>query len=403
MKRAKKFIIPVFLTVMAVTMSSQKMMSAQTAAAHTLFWDMNKGDHVEVVKTADVLYRINNENQETSRERNIIDLYCTGSTGGKYDVNSIFSLYSLHPGDTVFKLDSKTRSVFRISRNGEYLVDDRTYLPNLRSIPTFPDGDITVNSTWEKPGALVFDNFSVPFKIEMPVNYRLAAINSQESASTAEILFKYTVDYTLDPARFPQDFPQKITGRSEGVITWDLKKNIPVAIRENYRMAFIFARGNNIVIHEWLMAMETDYTNYQKNPEPVKDLSDEIDPDTGVTVAENDRGLVFTLGEVLFDFNSSDIRKDSSEVIDKITAIIKRDYPDREIIVEGHTDNTGSTDYNRNLSEKRAENVAERILSKIDHDKVSYIGQGETLPVADNNSAEGRKKNRRVEIIVKTK
>jgi len=371
--------------------------------AHTLEWKMKQGDHVEIVKTANVIYRINNENQNATRERNIIDLYCTGVKNERYSVKSLFSLYSLGAGETVFKLDKKTESSFEIARDGTYFVDAKTFLPNLRSIPSFPAGDVAENATWTKPGSLVFDNFSVPFMVEMPVNYRLAKVTTENGTQLAEILFQYVVDYTLTGQQFPKDFPAKIIGHSEGVVLWDLSKNIPVAIKENYQMAFVFA-NNQVVMHEWLMGIETAYNNYEPKKEtPASDLSKEIAPESGVTIKENERGLVFSLGEVLFDFNSADIRKDSAEVIDKIAAIIKRDYPDREIIVEGHTDDTGSSYYNKDLSEKRAGNVAEEVMSQVGHDKVSYIGHGEKFPIEKNDTIEGRKKNRRVDIVVKVK
>nr|WP_252831800.1 OmpA family protein [Brachyspira pilosicoli] len=80
---------------------------------------------------------------------------------------------------------------------------------------------------------------------------------------------------------------------------------------------------------------------------------------------------------------------------------IKQTYPDREIIVEGHTDNTGEANYNQALSEKRAKTVADYILPKLEHDKLSYRGFGDKEPIASNDNPDGRQKNRRVDIIIK--
>ena len=104
---------------------------------------------------------------------------------------------------------------------------------------------------------------------------------------------------------------------------------------------------------------------------------------------------------MLFDFDSYALKKDTEEKLRQIADIIKKKYPDREIIVEGHTDNIGEKDYNYSLSEKRAKTVAEYLKGKLGHDKFSYKGYGSQNPLADNSTEEGRKKNRRVEIIIK--
>jgi len=80
---------------------------------------------------------------------------------------------------------------------------------------------------------------------------------------------------------------------------------------------------------------------------------------------------------------------------------LKKRYPDREIIVEGHTDNIGEPQYNDRLSESRARTVAEYLKSKAITDKLSYRGFGSGRPLADNATKGGRQKNRRVEIIIK--
>ena len=125
------------------------------------------------------------------------------------------------------------------------------------------------------------------------------------------------------------------------------------------------------------------------------DLGDNIIVDT---VPE---GLVLRLGEILFDTDSYNLKSESKETIDNIISAIKKNYPDREIIVQGHTDNTGREDYNKTLSERRAKTVADYILPNLNHDKLSYSGFGDKEPIAPNDTAEGRRKNRRVDIIIK--
>ena len=127
---------------------------------------------------------------------------------------------------------------------------------------------------------------------------------------------------------------------------------------------------------------------YKERKKLEDDLGDNIIVDT---VPE---GLVLRLGEILFDTDSYNLKSESKETIDNIINAIKKNYPDREIIVQGHTDNTGREDYNKTLSERRAKTVADYILPNLNHDKLSYSGFGDKEPIAPNDTAEGRRKSR---------
>jgi outer membrane protein OmpA-like peptidoglycan-associated protein len=84
----------------------------------------------------------------------------------------------------------------------------------------------------------------------------------------------------------------------------------------------------------------------------------------------------------------------------RLAAFLK-DYPDRAVLVEGHTDNTGSDEYNQSLSERRAESVRSFLISDgVDAQRVLARGYGKSYPIAGNDSAAGRQLNRRVEIVI---
>jgi len=112
------------------------------------------------------------------------------------------------------------------------------------------------------------------------------------------------------------------------------------------------------------------------------------------------RGLVVNMADVLFDFGKYDLRPEAREKLAKLSGIILA-HPGLELAVEGHTDNVGSDELNQRLSEKRAETVRAYLLQQgLPEASVTARGFGETTPVADNATAEGRQKNRRVEIVV---
>ncbi len=101
---------------------------------------------------------------------------------------------------------------------------------------------------------------------------------------------------------------------------------------------------------------------------------------------------------VYFETNKSNINEKSKANLNKLAGIFK-EYPDTNIIVEGHTDSTGDDSYNMSLSQKRANAVTEYLVSQgISRGRLTTYAHGETLPKYDNSTPEGRAKNRRVEL-----
>ncbi len=113
-----------------------------------------------------------------------------------------------------------------------------------------------------------------------------------------------------------------------------------------------------------------------------------------------ERGMVVTMGNVLFEYDKANINPGGMRVISKLASFLEKN-PKRNIRIEGHTDSKGSDAYNQNLSERRAEAV-ERALQYegISRERMTSMGYGEAYPVATNATSSGRQQNRRVEIII---
>ncbi|HEX6767538.1 MAG TPA: OmpA family protein [Polyangiaceae bacterium] len=118
-------------------------------------------------------------------------------------------------------------------------------------------------------------------------------------------------------------------------------------------------------------------------------------------VKEESRGVVITLsGSVLFATGKSELLPIARQKIDEVAKAVK-DQGFKSLLVEGHTDSQGSATKNDELSRQRAESVRSQLISNgIASDKIRAQGLGSSRPVADNNTAEGRANNRRVEIVV---
>jgi outer membrane protein OmpA-like peptidoglycan-associated protein len=112
------------------------------------------------------------------------------------------------------------------------------------------------------------------------------------------------------------------------------------------------------------------------------------------------RGLIVNLPDILFDTAQSTLRPQAREVISRIAGVLMV-QPGLNLKIEGHTDSQGSDEYNMTLSQQRAESVKQYLVQAgVKQEIIGTHGLGESTPVADNNTAEGRQKNRRVEIII---
>jgi outer membrane protein OmpA-like peptidoglycan-associated protein len=112
------------------------------------------------------------------------------------------------------------------------------------------------------------------------------------------------------------------------------------------------------------------------------------------------RGLVVTLGDVLFNTNKAQLKTNGTRSVQKLADFLKK-YPHHKVLIEGYTDSVGSEKLNQKLSERRANTVRETLNSMgIDNERISTQGYGEMFPIVKNNTKANRQTNRRVEIVV---
>ena len=114
---------------------------------------------------------------------------------------------------------------------------------------------------------------------------------------------------------------------------------------------------------------------------------------------KTDRGMVVTLGDVLFSSGRADLQPGGVRAAQQLAQVLQQ-YPERRVLVEGFTDNVGADALNQALSQRRADVFRSALLAAgVSADRIEVRGHGEDLPVADNASAAGRQQNRRVEVL----
>ncbi|WP_313374665.1 OmpA family protein [Chishuiella sp.] len=123
----------------------------------------------------------------------------------------------------------------------------------------------------------------------------------------------------------------------------------------------------------------------------------------GAEVVRTEEGINLVLDEnsrVTFDYNKSTLTSTAKANLDKLIEVFK-EYPDTNLLIIGYTDNVGSQSYNKPLSEQRAQSVKDYLISKgIASSRLTSTGKGIEDPIADNTTADGRAKNRRVEVTI---
>lgn len=138
-------------------------------------------------------------------------------------------------------------------------------------------------------------------------------------------------------------------------------------------------------------------TNTQKTITVVRDTVITVAPP--VVKADS---LIVLGAELLFETNKSTLRSDHFAALDPIVDYLIL-HPERSVKISGHSDNTGSSAHNLTLSKKRADVVAEYLVTNgVDIDRVETFGHGSEKPLVGNDTEEGRKKNRRVELLIHT-
>ncbi len=151
---------------------------------------------------------------------------------------------------------------------------------------------------------------------------------------------------------------------------------------------------------------QADASNTQANTSRLRALSaeeraNELEAQMrDLDAKQTERGMVMTMGDVLFDTDQARLRSGGERSVDKLANFMNK-HPSRQVLIEGFTDSTGSESHNQDLSMRRAEAVRDSLLRHgIALPRLSTLGHGEASPIASNNTASGRQMNRRVEVLL---
>jgi outer membrane protein OmpA-like peptidoglycan-associated protein len=381
------------------------------AGAEDFFYRHQKGDRYRILSTVHEDVYVNNRLSHQAEIRNRIAVEVTEETEGRGHHKAVFqtserALSSVNAADKSFQWAREYESEFERDRLGRMSIDKKYYMPVVRDVPVFPGKDIKVGETWTYEGHEMHDfrdSFGIeePYHIPFTANYKYLGEREWKGKSYPAFSVNYQV--LLQPrAVRGKIWPRRIQGESEQIVYWDSGQGQPVAYNETFSYTFELSNGSKIEYRGSAEAeiIESERMDKEKITEEIADEIDRLGI-TDVSVRAVDEGITITLDFIQFQADTAIMLPGEREKLDQIVDILKR-YPDRDILVGGHTALAGNAAGRQKLSAERAAVIADYVISKEARtpDRVVVRGFGAEKPVADNKTEEGRHKNRRVEITI---
>ncbi|MDR2079247.1 MAG: OmpA family protein [Treponema sp.] len=309
-------------------------------------------------------------------------------------------------GGQSFQWAREYESEFQRDVQGYITIDRRFYMPVVRNVPVFPDRDIGIGDTWSAEGHEMHDfrdSFGItePYRIPFTANYTFLGDREWKG----ELYPAFSVSYRIFSEPNPvagRIWPRQILGASDQVVFWRLELGQAAAYSETFRMVFELSDGR-IVEYSGTAEAEILESPRMDKEEVVRDINRDIAnlDIAGTTARIVDEGITISLENVQFQAESAALLPPDREKLAKIAGILRR-YPDRDILVGGHTALAGTEAGRLQLSQDRAAAVADYLIAgKVRKPEQMVVrGYGAEKPLGDNRTEEGRRRNRRVEITI---
>ena len=306
---------------------------------------------------------------------------------------------------STYEVTEKYESTYRQDKFGATTVDKQYFIPMARNIPAFPDYPLNPGDKWSIKGEEVHDfrkgfNIAEPYAFPVAVDYQY--LGKDETGLYDVIKIEYKVDHETDlPVKKENYFHiSRISGSTRQIMKWDNEKGHAYSYNEEFIFEFELLSGDSMTFTGTAKGEVIEAEGFDKDQiaeeveEALKDIED-------VHVEKTDEGIKITMEDIQFLPDSAILAKEEDKKLAKIIEILKNN-PNRELLIIGHTALAGSAEGRKTISTQRAKAIAEYILAAgaRTEKQIMIQGKGADEPVATNATAEGRKKNRRVEIII---
>lgn len=402
MKKNMRFMLPILIL-------SGFLRNVSNISAEQFVYKHQKGDTYRIVSTVNEDVYMNRVLSHRAEILNRIAVKVTDEKNGTGTHEAVFltaEKASGLAGIQSFEWSREYESVFDRDPAGFLTIDDQYYMPVVRNVPVFPEKDLGIGETWTAEGYEVHDfrdGFGIQEPYRIPFNAEYTYLGEKEWKGKMYPAFSVSYRIFSEPPRARgRIWPVRVMGASDQTVYWSIELGQTAAYHEFFRMIFELSSGDTFEYRGTAQAeiIESEKMDKNKMAEEIgQDIQQMGIEDTSVRIV--DGGITITLEDIQFQADSAVLMPSERRKLDKIAEILKR-YPDRDILIGGHTALAGTAEERQLLSVERAAAAANYLISKQVRtaDRIVVQGYGADKPLADNRSEEGRRKNRRVEITI---
>ena len=382
-----------------------------TVSADTFRYRYQAGQQYRIISEVSQEVLINGRLDHTANQLNRILVNVQKVDGNKawHTVDYQNSLESKRTGE-VYQYDRTYQSAFWRDELGIYTIDSKFFVPTVRNVPVFPTQDLKPGDTWSAKGSEVHDlrqGFKVPdaFEFPIPVSYKYEGKAKWQAVEYDLISIDYNIFYMSRKTWPGAIWPTQINGYSHQRLYWDNVAGRAVYYDEEYLIQMSLSNKDVVTYQGTADAHVEDIVAFDTKAAVVsvqKQIAAMDIPD--VSVREDDKGITLAIENIQFAPDSAVLLPSEKAKIDQLAKILAQ-YPDRDLMVTGHTAQAGYAPGRQKLSEDRAKSVGQYLIDKQVRDpaRLMFQGMGDRQAIADNDSDAGRSRNRRVEITILTK
>lgn len=303
------------------------------------------------------------------------------------------------------------KSIFTRDETGKYTIDDIYFMPTVRNVPVFPEYAIKPGDTWKAEGHEAHDlrrtfNIEKPFKVPFTAEYEYIGDKTDENG---RVLSEFSIFYKMyfkSPGNISHtqnygNLPYITKGYSSQTIWWDNERGTIDHYSEEFRIIIETYLGDQLIFTGKAKAEVTEFErasteeNFKKISETLENLELE-----NVELKKSEKGLTISIENIQFLPDSAELVPSEKEKLSRIAELLK-DF-NNDLLITGHCANRGTEKNQKIISEQRAASVAQFLTElKVRPSECIFTqGKGSSMPVATNQTEEGRAKNRRVEITI---
>ncbi len=397
-----KKIMPIILLQMIITVAlhAEKFEFLYTTGhEYTIQSVVTQEIHVNNVKSHDAL--ITND---------IVVKEIEAQSDGSGKIEMSYNTQELATFTSGFTQNFTTNYISTLSRDkfGNYLLDENAFMPVVRNLPIFPDKDVQIGDTWTAQGEEFHDyraNFGIeePFQVPFNAHYEYIGTKTINGTVLHVINVSYEIAYeSPKSAQKDEDSPKFTTVSSEQTLYWNNEDGYLDHYTEQYEVAIKTQFGYDIHINGNTESITSDFLT-RKVDLLLSDVLRQIEilGIENISAHISPEGITLSLENIQFEAESALLPRAARTQLEQVKRLLET-LPKNNLLVSGHTALAGSEGGRQELSEQRAQAVAD-YLESIDvrnKDEMKIVGFGATDPLAPNTTEENMAKNRRVEITV---